>query len=184
MSPGSLQKSFIGRCKYGYLNGQGHGQFCVGAHGASSDCRAFRMLMTLTFADGSMATFFSSNDEAVWKATTTGNRIRYSHLFHGEIYDANIIAQPADYTSVIIYNTTDRDQTGLPQYPTLHTMPPIIEAKILRALSLNVVNQSIDFVGRFIKATNNENVYWQSNASDTMKHFVAHCAMFVFSCQT
>eukprot|EP00750_Incisomonas_marina_P009219 INCI15853.1.p1 GENE.INCI15853.1~~INCI15853.1.p1 ORF type:complete len:956 (+),score=122.30 INCI15853.1:192-3059(+) len=167
----------LGMCKYGYLNGQGEGQFCTGAHGSSADCRAFRMVLSTTFENGTTSVWTTRADDGRWKATTDGNPIRYSHLFHGEVYDANL-EEPSGiaFSPAILYNTTDRTQTGVPDAPTLHTMPPIASNTSYSAVSVTPVSKREGFAGRFI-AGSGPDVYWQLNSSSTTKHHVDVCSM-------
>ena len=177
----------LGRCKYGYLNGAGQGQFCTGAHGASAACRAFRATLSLHFADGTSSNFSTSATSGAWQATTSGNPIRYSHLFHGEIYDANLegeagLGDPSSFAPAVAYNTTDRTQTGAPAVPTLHTMPPIAPVgDPFPAVNVTPVRKP-GFAGRFIKGSKSVDVFWQANASSHSKHFVEECQMCVCSC--
>ena len=49
-----------------------------------------------------------------------------THSIPSQVYDANL-EEPSGiaFSPAILYNTTDRTQTGVPDAPTLHTMPPI-----------------------------------------------------------
>jgi len=135
------------------------------------------MVLALTFDDGSTANFVSSTS---WLATTAANPIRYSHLFHGEVYDANL-ENPADeaFGQAVVYNTTDRSQTGVPEVPTLHTMPPITPVnKSMPAISVTKQTSTAGFLGRFIKGSGKD-IFWQSNdTADGSKHFVPFCEMY------
>ena len=59
-------------------------------------CRAISLQLSMTYADGSTQTVLtntnsdSSSDDVVWTATTTENPTRYTHLYHGEIFDARL----------------------------------------------------------------------------------------------
>jgi hypothetical protein len=54
-------------------------------------CKASVLRLSVKLADGSTHNI-SSSSTGGWMATTTANPIRYSHLFHGEIYDAVSVA--------------------------------------------------------------------------------------------
>ena len=111
-----------------------------------------------------------------WTATTEGNPFQYSHLFHGVHYDANLESSSQSlFTSVQLYNTTDRTQTGVPTIPTLHTMPPIAPVDTFTAVSVTGTGTS-GFSGLFIQASG-VNVYWQLNAQTKSKHHVGDCEM-------
>ena len=83
----------LGQCKYGY-----QGSFCAGAHGSLATCRAFRMLLIVTYEDGTSQTIATQpgtpadtgTGGARWLGTTDLNPIRYTHLYHGEIVDSRI----------------------------------------------------------------------------------------------
>ena len=75
----------LGMCKYGYLGG-----FCDGAHGATAACKAAILHISVKLADGSTHNVTSSATDGNWMATTAKNPVQYSHLFHGEIYDARL----------------------------------------------------------------------------------------------
>ena len=67
----------LGQCKYGY-----QGSFCSGAHGSLSACRAFNLMLTITFQDGTQQVIAShastaSSRTSRWLGTTTLNPIRY-----------------------------------------------------------------------------------------------------------
>jgi hypothetical protein len=68
-------------------------------------CRAADLQMHINYHDGSselivtssrsggnssLGTSRSASSAASWMATTAGNPIRYTHLHHGEIYDARL----------------------------------------------------------------------------------------------
>ena len=72
-----------GMCKYGYL-----GADCPNADPANANCRALILRLNIVFADGTSQNV--SSTAAGWKVTTDANPIRYSHLYHGEIYDARL----------------------------------------------------------------------------------------------
>ena len=72
----------LGMCKYGYMDNQGQGLFCTGAHGSSANCRA------ATFALRGSGLSNSLEHASDWLASTENNPIVYTHLYHGEVYDA------------------------------------------------------------------------------------------------
>ena len=74
-----------GMCKYGYL-----GQDCAGAHAANANCRAVTLQLRVRLAGGAVVTVNSSSTDGRWHATTDADPVRYSHLFHGEQYDARL----------------------------------------------------------------------------------------------
>ena len=94
----------LGFCKYGYQNA-----FCDGAHGSLATCRAFILQLSVRYSDGSRGSFFSSapnnvsrtsaSSNSTWIGTTASNPLQYTHLYHGEIYDARIEDQQWDTTA-------------------------------------------------------------------------------------
>lgn len=75
-----------GMCKFGYL-----GQHCQGAAGGwTSRCRAVILSLSVRYTDNTMQRVYTSASSNSWMVTTEGDPIRYSHLFHGEIYDAQL----------------------------------------------------------------------------------------------
>jgi len=81
----------LGFCKYGFLYNE-----CEGAHATHAKCRAISLQLTMTYADGSNQTVQtntnadSSSGDVAWTATTIANPTRYTHLYHGEIFDARL----------------------------------------------------------------------------------------------
>ena len=81
----------LGFCKYGFLYNE-----CEGAHATHAKCRAISLQLTITYADGSNQTVQtntnadSSSGDVAWTATTIANPTRYTHLWHGEIFDARL----------------------------------------------------------------------------------------------
>ena len=82
----------LGFCKYGFLYNE-----CEGAHATHSKCRAISLELTITYADGSEQIVQTntnagsgSRNEVIWTATTIANPTRYTHLYHGEIFDARL----------------------------------------------------------------------------------------------
>ena len=78
---------------------------CEGAHGAHAKCRAFTAQLLIRYTDGSsqlVRTVAAAGDDgdsdALWTATTAANPIVYTHLYHGEIFDARLL--PSDSTTV------------------------------------------------------------------------------------
>lgn len=77
----------LGFCKYGY-----QGSFCEGAHGSLATCRSLNAFILIRFKDGTNQTF-ATQPSPQWVGTTDGNPIRYTHLYHGEIFDARMTKQ-------------------------------------------------------------------------------------------
>mmetsp|Transcript_19634 Transcript_19634/g.52347 ORF Transcript_19634/g.52347 Transcript_19634/m.52347 type:complete len:977 (-) Transcript_19634:139-3069(-) len=74
-----------GMCKYGYLGDQ-----CEQAAGGSTAaCRAVILRLSVQFVDGTSQDVTTRIGDD-WLATTTGDPVTYSHLYHGEIYDARL----------------------------------------------------------------------------------------------
>ena len=42
----------LGMCKYGYLDDEGEGIYCEGAHASHAECRAAKASLEVHFADG------------------------------------------------------------------------------------------------------------------------------------
>ena len=75
----------LGMCKYSYQD-----SYCVGGHASTDVCKAFIMTFVITYQDGTTTTIDSSATDGRWEATTAGNPIQYSHLYHGEQYDGRV----------------------------------------------------------------------------------------------
>lgn len=81
----------LGFCKYGFLYNE-----CDGAHATHAKCRAISLQLSMTYADGSKQTVqttansSNSGGDVAWAATTIANPTRYTHLYHGEIFDARL----------------------------------------------------------------------------------------------
>eukprot|EP00035_Acanthoeca_spectabilis_P001641 m.81646 g.81646 ORF g.81646 m.81646 type:complete len:919 (+) comp11023_c0_seq1:572-3328(+) len=83
----------LGFCKYGFLYNE-----CEGAHATHAKCRAVSLQLQMAYADGSNETVWTNTNRDVddksggvtWTATTVANPTRYTHLYHGEIFDARI----------------------------------------------------------------------------------------------
>eukprot|EP01048_Picozoa_sp_COSAG05_P000978 COSAG05_NODE_31_length_28416_cov_170.150652_1_plen_1216_part_10 len=132
----------LGFCKYGFLYNE-----CDGAHATHAKCRAISLQLTITYANGSKQTVQtnthadSSRDDVVWTATTTANPTRYTHLYHGEIFDARL-EQPGwdTATGVDTMHVATAWQPAI-AYPnpeksrldvlSLHTFPPMGVAAIV-----------------------------------------------------
>jgi alpha-L-rhamnosidase len=74
----------LGMCHYGYVDA-----FCVGAHASNANCRALRLVLTVRHASGRVQTVASRAGHD-WQQTSTADPIRYSHLYHGEVFDARL----------------------------------------------------------------------------------------------
>ena len=74
----------LGMCKYGYMDNQDQGLYCVGAHGATATCRAAAFELKVELGSG-MQFNCSTAEPSQWMTTTSNNPIRYTHLFHGEV---------------------------------------------------------------------------------------------------
>ena len=133
----------LGFCKYGILYNE-----CDGAHATHAKCRAISLQLTMTYADGSEQTVQtntnadSSSVDVAWTATTVANPTRYTHLYHGEIFDARL-EQPGWDTPASAVETAHTATAWQPAiaYPnpersrldvlSLHMFPPIAVAAIV-----------------------------------------------------
>ena len=104
--------------------------------------------LTMTYADGSKqivqtnANNGSSSDGVAWTATTVANPTRYTHLYHGEIFDARL-EQPGWDTFATAADTAQTATVWQPAiaYPnpeksrldvlSLHKFPPIGVAAVV-----------------------------------------------------
>jgi hypothetical protein len=128
-----------GMCKYGYLE-----SYCTGANGANAKCRGAILQLSIKFADGSTQSITTDLDKG-WTGTTDLNPIRYTHLFHGEIFDARLLANEWDQSSfavpsagwdaVTLYNTSADGVGDL----SLHAMPPIGVSKSFTPINITTV---------------------------------------------
>ena len=104
-SPPQRIEVSLGMCKYGYQN-----SFCIGGNGVTDVCKAFLMSLQLTYEDGTTFIIETSASDGRWEATTNGNPIRYSHLYHGEQYDGRVVGKgnwrPA---TLATFNTGESD---------------------------------------------------------------------------
>ena len=81
----------LGFCKYGFLYNE-----CEGAHATHATCRAISLQLTMTYADGTKQTVQTNTNAAnssggvAWTATTSASPTRYTHLYHGEVFDARL----------------------------------------------------------------------------------------------
>jgi alpha-L-rhamnosidase len=109
----------LGMCKYGYLE-----SFCTGAYAGNANCRAAILRLSVKFSDGSTRNITTGTD---WFGSTQQNPIVYTHLFHGEQYDARIAASrnktQAAWDHAIAYDTA-RDGLG-DAVLSLHDLPVI-----------------------------------------------------------
>ena len=89
LRPGENAVGFrLGMCKYGYLD-----TFCEGAQGSSPNCRAAILQLNVKFTDGSgmnVTTRAGGDPTTGWVGTNDANPVRYTHLFHGETFDARL----------------------------------------------------------------------------------------------
>jgi alpha-L-rhamnosidase len=113
-SPAQALGLRLGMCKYGYL-----GAFCDNAHGANGNCKAAIVQLAVKYTDGSAQNV--SSTAATWMQTTAANPIRFSHLFHGEIYDARMeqrgwdkpgFKPSAEWKPAIAYSRAGEDSPG------------------------------------------------------------------------
>ena len=129
-------------CKYGFLYNE-----CEAAHATHAKCRAISLQLTMTYADGSKQAVLtntnadSSGDDVAWTATTTANPTRYTHLYHGEIFDARLEQPGWDTASCV--STTNVAAAWQPAfaYPNpeksrldvlhLHKFPPMGVATVV-----------------------------------------------------
>jgi alpha-L-rhamnosidase len=129
-----------GMCKYGYLE-----SYCTGANGANANCRGAILQLSIKFADGSTQSV-TTNDGS-WLGTTDLNPIRYTHLFHGEIFDARldgaqswdtpefVVPLNGGWAPVDLYNTS---ADGIGELK-LHAMPPIGVSKSFVPINITAV---------------------------------------------
>ena len=128
----------LGFCHYGGIDQA----FCIGSHAMRDDCRAFIMRLSIQYADGKQQDVITSAStgaahEEQWLGTISRNPIVYTHLYHGEVFDArhiepgwdeaNFTSATTGWTAVQLYrnNTVYEgpNQPGLEM--SLHAMPPI-----------------------------------------------------------
>eukprot|EP00946_MAST-07B_sp_MAST-7B-sp1_P000380 g380.t1 len=125
----------LGMCKYGYLE-----TFCKGAHAGNANCRAAILRLSIRFTDGSTRNITTGED---WFGTTAYNPIRYTHLFHGEIFDARIVTTRSNqaqhgWEHAIAYDVA-KDGLG-DAVLSLHDMPIIGVSERRRAVSIRLSN--------------------------------------------
>ena len=80
----------LGFCHYGYIDQA----FCVDGHAMRDTCRGFVMRLSIVYADGKTQDVLTTADGsggAAWRGTTAGNPMVYSHLYHGEVFDARMV---------------------------------------------------------------------------------------------
>jgi alpha-L-rhamnosidase len=134
----------LGFCKYGFLYNE-----CEGAHATHAKCRAISLQLTMTYADGSKQTVQtntnadSSSDDVTWTATTIANPTRYTHLYHGEIFDARVEQRGWDTPAATAVSTAQMATAWQPAiaYPnpeksrldvlSLHKFPPMGVAAVV-----------------------------------------------------
>ena len=125
----------LGFCKYGFLYNE-----CEGAHATHAKCRAISLQLTMKYADGSKQTVQTNtnadtrSDDVAWTATTTANPTRYTHLYHGEIFDARL-EQPGWDTSAAAAAAVDTTATATAWQPAIAYPNP--ERSRLDMLSLH-----------------------------------------------
>ena len=126
----------LGFCHYGYIDQA----FCVDGHAMRDTCRGFVMRLSIVYANGKtqdVLTTVDGSGGAAWQGTTAANPMVYSHLYHGEVFDARLVQAGWDepgfeeasaakgWGAVKAYNTTTAyegpTQPGLAM--SLHEMP-------------------------------------------------------------
>jgi hypothetical protein len=146
----------LGFCKYGFLYNE-----CEGAHATHSKCRAISLQLTMTYADGSKQTVqtntnaaSSSDDDVAWTATTIANPTRYTHLYHGEIFDARLeqrgwdtpataltVAQMATaWQPVVAYPNPEKTRLDM---LSLHKFPPMGVATVVAPVKSWIVAANV-----------------------------------------
>ena len=133
----------LGFCKYGFLYNE-----CEGAHATHAKCRAISLQLTMTYADGTKQTVQTNTNAAngsggvAWTATTSANPTRYTHLYHGEVFDARL-EQPGWDTFAAAVDATQTATAWQPAtaYPnpeksrldvlSLHKFPPMGVAAVV-----------------------------------------------------
>ena len=145
----------LGFCKYGFLyNG------CHGAHATHAKCRAISLQLTMTYADGSNQTVQtntnadSSSGSVAWTATTVANPTRYTHLYHGEMFDARL-EQPGWDTPATAAKTAQTATAWQPAIAyanpeksrldvlSMHTFPPMGVAAVVAPVKSWVVAANV-----------------------------------------
>ena len=69
--------------KYGYLE-----SYCTPSDAFQPACRAFILCLSMELEDGTRQSFTTGANSSAWMVTTEGNPVHYTHLYHGEQYDA------------------------------------------------------------------------------------------------
>jgi len=74
----------LGFARYGYL-----GMWCPGAHGTNASCRPALAQLDVTTSEGRslVATSTAPGGASGWFGTTSASPLRFSHLYHGEVWD-------------------------------------------------------------------------------------------------
>jgi len=168
----TLLRVSLGMCKYGYQQ-----SFCTGASPLTDVCKGFLMLLKIQFNDGTTQTIASSSTDGAWQATTSGNPIRYSHLYHGEQYDGRVLNSTESVlwhpATPATFNTGDtRLQQPVPANqalgkPVLLTMPPLTVSKKYSPVSITKVSSSATTT----TATTTNNNVWVFDMSTNMAGF-------------
>lgn len=175
----------LGMCKYGY-----QGSFCVGAHAANANCKAFLMSLRVVYSDGSIRTVVTSATDGAWTATTSGNPIQYSHLYHGEQYDGRVYDTPAQWrpATVAMFDTGEGNGGAVPASkalgaPTLLTMPALETSRRYSPVSIHQVGgaavRGAPVFIRCLGKTNplcGDNIFYEDTSSGS-RHHVPECTM-------
>ena len=80
----------LGFCHYGGIDQP----FCIDGHAMRDTCRGFVMRLSVRYADGEtqdVLTTARGGGGVQWNGTTKGNPMVYTHLYHGEVFDARIL---------------------------------------------------------------------------------------------
>ena len=139
----------LGFCHYGGIDQP----FCIDGHAMRDTCRGFVMRLSVRYADGEtqdVLTTAGGGGGAQWNGTTNGNPMVYTHLYHGEVFDARIlqagwdepgfsVTTDAGWGSVLPYMSTTAyegpNQPGLVM--SLHEMPTMGVAEQLRPINVS-----------------------------------------------
>ena len=144
----------LGFCHYGYIDQA----FCISGHAERDSCRAFLMVLSLTYEDGTTHNITST--PARFAATTAANPMTYSHLYHGETIDARMVEDGWDsdpsftlsrkWHPATVYTPSTAYEGPRNGELTLMTMPPMGVAEELRAISIKKLQLLPQNAGRLL----------------------------------
>ena len=147
----------LGFCHYGYIDQA----FCISGHAERDSCRAFLMVLSLTYEDGTTHNITST--PASFAATTAANPMTYSHLYHGETVDARMVEDGWDsdpnfalsrkWHPATVYAASTAYEGPRNGELTLMTMPPMGVAEERRAISIKKLQLLPQNAGRLLAYT-------------------------------